>query len=172
MKKNSHLKKNSALLGWRAFLGKPCRRKGSFLVEGTIALFLLVSIAFALLQSTMAILKPRTYTIYQNMADAYLSVEVASANRIDFDAISTDGQYPLYPASARTQVVIGKLPITQADVTADVIRTRMPYTWTATGADALDFGTLGIQVWKLQSHLVYTIDGQEYVKSRTVIRSQ
>ncbi|GAA5497455.1 hypothetical protein Rhal01_03651 [Rubritalea halochordaticola] len=164
--KNRRLRKD--LLG-RARMRK---RKGDFLIEGTIALFLLVSLAFLLLQSSLTILRPRSETIAHNMADAYLTFETALANRVDFDTIPVDGQWPLYPAFSQTQVNLGTMPQSGVIMTGDVRRTRMAYDWAPTGAGAIDFDTLGIQVWKLQSHLVYSVNGTQFVKSRTVVRSQ
>lgn len=149
------------------------RRRGGFLVEGTIAVFLLVVIAFALLESSLNILRPRSYVMQQNMTDAYMSYEVAVANRVDFDEIATGGDWPLYPAHKDTKVTVGTLPGDGGNVTATLIRTRIAPTRTAHGGHpVLGLDDLGISIWKLQSHLVYTIGGQEYVKSRTVIRSQ
>lgn len=45
-------------------------RRGAFLVEGAIALFLLVAISFVLLEASLNILKPRSYVMQQNMTDA------------------------------------------------------------------------------------------------------
>ncbi|SHJ72469.1 hypothetical protein SAMN02745181_2445 [Rubritalea squalenifaciens DSM 18772] len=156
------------LLG-RALLRK---RKGDFLVEGTIALFVLVSLMLVMLQGSLTIVKPRAQTIGHNMADAYLSYELAYANRVDFDSISDSGEWPEYPLYQETQVNLGTLPNSGIVLTGDVRRTRSAYDWTPTGTGAISFTDLGIQVWKLQSHLVYTVNGDTFVKSRIVIRSQ
>jgi len=160
-------------------IGEAQRRKrvimprGGFLVEGAIALFLLVAISLVLLESSLNILKPRSYAIQQNMTDAYMSYEVAYANRIDFDAISTSGEWPESPAFSETTVTVGTMPGAGA-ITATLKRTRVePTRLNAPGVDAvLGFDDLGIQIWELQSHLVYTVGSDEFYKSRTVVRSQ
>ena len=63
------------------------QRRGSFLVETTISLFVLVAIAIVLMNASFNILKPRSWTMKTNLVDAYLSQEVALMNNLDFDDI-------------------------------------------------------------------------------------
>lgn len=148
-------------------------RRGSFLIEGTLALSLIVAISLILLDTSINVLKPRIYTIHQNMTDAQISYEVAYANRADFDSLSeSSSEWPLYPATKDSTVTIGTLPGGQ-DITAVVKRFRKNLTRTTYGAQpVLGLSDLGIEVWELQSVLVYQIGGKEYVKACTVIRSQ
>lgn len=151
---------------------KGAKRKGIFLIEGTVALVLLVSISFVLLDASMNILTPRIHTMKQNLSDSYMSYETAYANRIDFDAISTSGEWPEYPASKTTSVVIGTLP-GGGDVTGTVRRTRIKNTTPQDSYNgALTFTDLNIEHWTLKSFLSYEIGGLDYVKAITVVRSQ
>lgn len=159
--------------GVRSLDARASIRRGGFLVEGAIALFLLVVISLVLLESSLNILKPRSYAMMQNMTDAYLSYEVAYANRVDFDGISTSGEWPVSPAYSESTVTVGTIP-GAGQVTATLKRTRVaPERMTAEGSDPiLDLDDLGIEIWELQSHLVYSIGSDEFYKSRTVVRSQ
>lgn len=167
--KNTHTRHR---LAWVPFRRKRLR-KGSLLIEGSLALSLIVAISLILLDASINVLKPRVYTIHQNMSDAQISYEVAYANRVDFDSISSgSSEWPLYPATKDSTVTIGTLP-GGIDVTAEVKRFRKSLTRTTAGAEpVLGLGDLGIEVWELQSVLAYKVGGKEYVKACTVIRSQ
>lgn len=165
--------------------------RGSFLVESTISLFLLVAISVVLVTSSMNILRPRNWTMKQNLVDAYLTQEVALANRVDFNAISAGtsswgtGDAANYNPSVANGVVVGLLPSFTAGgagrpYTATVHRVRRPHqsnaaiaNFTPSGAGGtIELGDLGIQCYELQTHVEYVLGGSTYVKSRTVIRSQ
>lgn len=183
------------------------KRRGSFLLESAISLFLLVSISVVLLNSSFNILKPRNWTMKQNLVDAFLSQDVALANRIDFETIATGGTVNvLVPgeaatratgwgngaaaaaaianATTQTNVTMGLLPSFTAGgagrpYTATVHRVRIPLQGNAAVADfapangaSLTLADLGIRAYKLETHVEYTLGGNTYVKSRTVIRSQ
>lgn len=169
--------------------------KGSFLVEASVSLILLIAIALVLVSSSLNILKPRVWTMQQNLADAYLSQEVALANRADFDDI-TNGISGWGSGNATTAVAVnlGKMPgfvagtdngrtyqgqLTRVRVLpVDVNGVAMTNSTTAAGfgdggnTAMLTLGDLGIRSYELQSHLTYEVGGRTYVKSRTVIRSQ
>ncbi len=151
------------------------RRAGSFLVEGTVALSLLVAIAIILLSLSIDVITPRVWVIRQNLADAYLTREVALGNSMDFDIIAgRDGNvspWPVFPANTVTNnVVIGTLNNGQ-NVTATLTRTRILRNSPGT-PQFLSLTDLGISMWELQSHLSYTIGGDTYVKSRTMVRTE
>ncbi len=152
------------------------RRAGSFLVEGTVALSLLVAIAIILLSLSIDVITPRVWVIRQNLADAYLTREVALGNSMDFDIIAgrdaaTPSPWPVFPANTVTNnVVIGTLNNGQ-NVTATLTRTRILRNSPGT-PQFLSLTDLGISMWELQSHLSYTIGGDTYVKSRTMVRTE
>lgn len=57
----------------------------------------------------------------------------------------------------------------------NVIRTRIPDedNFPAHGGNGtISTNPAEMQTWKLQSHITYTISGREYVKSRTIVRTQ
>lgn len=153
--------------------GRKSQRRGSLLIEGTAALALLVGISLVLMNASINVLKPRLYTIHQNMSDAQISYEVAYANRVDFDTIASgDSEWPLYPASNTSTVTIGTLAGGK-EVTAEVKRFRKSISRTASGGNpVISLADLGIEVWELQSVVIYKIGGKEYAKACTVIRSQ
>ena len=79
------------------------------------------------------------------------------------------------PASSESTLTLGTLP-GGGILTGTVVRTRSP---DDNNVDSLPetSGTLesnpaNMEVWKLHSHLLYTINGKQYVKSRTVVRTR
>lgn len=150
-------------------------RRGSVLVEAVAAMAMLAVIGVVLLKGSMNVLAPRHWTMVQNLSEAQLSFEKAFAERIEFtDLAATTSPWPVFPAKAEIQVTLGTLPGGKA-ITGKVLRTRIP--------DANNFPAYGgsgtistnpseMEVWKLQSHLAYKINGREYVKSRTVVRTR
>ena len=105
-----------------------------------------------ILKGTMNILAPRQWTMLQNVSDAYLTYEKAYAQRVSFDELTAaSSPWPVYPAKSETAVTLGILP-------------------GGTGTAATNPAEM--QTWKLQSHITYSISGREYVKSRTIVRTQ
>lgn len=145
------------------------------LIEAVVALSIMAVVSLMLLKGTMNILSPRQQTLIQNVSDAYLTYEKAYAQRIDFDELAGSGSpWPVYPAKSEESVTMGTLPGGRT-LTGTVIRTRIPDAnnlpaYGGTGDSTTN--PAGSRTWKLQSHLTYTISDREYVKSRTVVRSQ
>ncbi len=148
---------------------------GSMLVELTIALTLLTSIGLIVFKGNLDIMAPRQWVIHQNMSDAYLTYEEAYAQRISFEQLTgVDSPWPIYPQTDNTEVEMGKLP-GGLPITANVIRTRIP-----DSNNLPEFGGSGsnssnpseMQTWQIQSHLSYQIGENDYIKSRTIIRTQ
>lgn len=151
------------------------------LVEVTMSLSLLSLLGVTLLSLSLNVLRPRQWTVNQSLAEAYLTYERAYAQRLPFEIITaapgstTPSPWPLYPATSTVNnVEIGRLPGNRI-VTGTVTRTRM--------ADALNYPIDGgtgttttnpgaMKTWRLQSVLTYRIGERQYVKSRTVIRTQ
>ena len=150
-------------------------RHGSVLIEAIIALTLLLVVSLVILKGTMNILAPRQWTMVQNVSDAYLSYEKAFAQRISFESLTDAASpWPVYPAKSEGLVTLGTLPGGRT-LTGNVIRTRIPddnnlpaFGGTATAAT----NPAEMQTWILQSHVTYRISGREYVKSRTIVRTQ
>ena len=150
-------------------------RRGSILIEATYALTFLTGLSLILLKLAVNVTAPRQWTLQQSITDAYLTYEKAYAQRLPFaDLLGGDSPWPAYPSKAESTVELGKLPGGTALV-AKVIRTRTP----DPNNFPLDGGNgsaatnpAGMKVWKFQSLLIYELGGREYVKSRTVVRSQ
>jgi len=179
------------------------QRRGSFLIETSISIFLLSAIAIVLLDASFNILKPRVWTMKTNLVDAYLSQEVALMNSLDFEDIADgtddagerinwgDGATSTAVFANAVQlddVVMGKMPGFTAgadngrDYPATVFRVRViPDTAKDNPTTAADFipeatgfnlKNTGVHCYELQTHVVYEIGGETYVKTRSVIRSQ
>lgn len=150
-------------------------RRGSVLIEAMMALVILTVVSMVLLKGTINILAPRQWTLIQNVSDAYLTYEKAYAQRVPFeDMTGTGSPWPVYPAKAETSVTMGTLPGGRT-LSANVIRTRIPDTNNMPafgGSGTATTNPAEMQTWKLQSHITYTISGRNYVKSRTVVRTQ
>ena len=150
-------------------------RRGSLIVELAMAMALLTAIGLVVFKGSLDLMAPRQWTIYQNVSDAYITYEEAYAERISFDELTdTDSPWPIYPLSTTSEVEIGKFPGGNP-IMAKVIRTRiadpnnLP---TAGGSGSITTNPSEMETWQVQCHLTYTIGDNEYVKSRTVIRSQ
>lgn len=151
------------------------RRRGWVMLEAAYALSFLTALSLVLLKLSINITHPRQWTLQQTVTDAYLTYEKAWAQRLPFsDLLADDSPWPAYPAKSEVTVELGKLP-GGAAIEGRVIRTRIPHEdnfpvdgGSGTTAD----NPAGMKVWNFQSLLVYEIGGRDYVKSRTVVRSQ
>ena len=132
-------------------------------------------VSLVVLKGTMNILAPRQWTMVQNVSDAYLSYEKAYAQRIPFETLTdASSPWPAYPAKSEKTVTLGTLPGGRT-LSGNVIRTRVPdeNNFPAHGGSAtLSTNPAEMQTWILQSHVTYKISGREYVKSRTIVRTQ
>ncbi len=111
----------------------------------------------------------------QNVSDAYLTFEKAYAQRIPFeDLVTASSPWPVYPAKSEATVTLGTLPGGRT-LSGNVIRTRIPDDNNLPphgGSGTASTNPAEMQTWRLQSHVTYTINGREYVKSRTIVRTQ
>jgi hypothetical protein len=145
------------------------------LIELTLALALLSAIGLTVFKGSLDLMAPRQWVILQNLSDSYLTYEKAYAERISFEELtSPTSVWPIFPSKSTIEVNIGKIPGGHP-ITAKVIRTRIPDTNNLPvngGSGTLTSNPAEMETWQLQSHLTYTIGDDEYVKSRTVVRSQ
>lgn len=151
------------------------RQKGALLIEATYALVFLTGLSLVLLKLAINITAPRQWTLQQTVTDAYLTYEKAYAQRLPFaDLLAGNSPWPRYPAKSEEDVELGKLPGGRV-ISGKVIRTRLPDDNNFPidgGSGSVRSNPAGMKVWRFQSLLIYELGGRQYVKSRTVIRSQ
>lgn len=140
----------------------------------TISLFLLISIAVFGLQTMISGWMLQNWSIMQSMTDARAGIETAYAQRWVFAALpSSDVEaspdptktnlytlWPVYPASSKTVVTIGKTP--KGPVNATVVRTSYQYSDPLTGA----------QSYLLESYVLYKDHLRQYCKLSKVYRTE
>ena len=145
------------------------------MMEAAYALSFLTALSLVLLKLSINITAPRQWTLQQTVTDAYLTYEKALAQRLPFaDLMADDSPWPAYPKKSDVVVSLGKLP-GGASIEGRVIRTRTPdkNNFPVDGGKGTTADNpAGMKVWNFQSLLVYEIGGRDYVKSRTVVRSQ
>lgn len=154
------------------------RLRASLLIEVAAGFGALLIVSLLLLKAAVAVTTVQQWTVVQGLSDAYMSREVALAKRYPFeDFLSGAGtaQWPATaPISTTAGVVIGRLPGGNT-VTGTLHRIRVADTdnlAASGGTGDADSNPTGVEMWKLQSYLTYTISGRDYVKSRTVLRSR
>jgi hypothetical protein len=136
------------------------REAGVSLVELSVALFLLTTVAVFGFQTMISGWMLQNSSIMQSMTDAYAGIETAYAQRWTFADIPTSGRWPAYPASSSAVVTIGRTP--KGPVNASVVRTSRQSTDALTGA----------QSYMLESYVVYGDELRNYCKVSKVYRSQ
>jgi hypothetical protein len=151
------------------------RFSGSVLLEATYAMTFLAGLSLILLKLSINVTAPRQWTLQQTVSDAYMTYEKAWAQRLPFSDLLADASpWPEYPAKSEVQVELGKLPGGEP-IQATVIRTRIPdnNNFPADGGSGTtNTNPSGMRVYNFQSLLTYTVGDRQYVKSRTVVRSQ
>lgn len=145
------------------------------LIEAMVTLSILTMIGLILLKISLNILHPRQWTLQQTITDAYLTYERSYAERIPFEQlVSEQSPWPASPQTQTTDVEIGRLPGNHP-IFGKVIRTRIPADTNFPidgGSGNPTINPASMKIWKAQSVLSYEIGGKDYLKSRTVIRSQ
>lgn len=136
---------------------------------------MLVFIGLILLKVSLDILVPRQWSLQQTVAEAYMTYERSVAERIPFESLlDTDSPWPAFPDTDQETVAIGRLPGGNP-IIGTITRTRIPsennYPIDG-GTGTTDTNPAAMKVWKVQSLATYSIGGRDYVKSRTVLRSQ
>ncbi len=135
----------------------------------------LSALGLILLKLALNITAPRQWTLQQTVTDAYITYEKAYAQRLPFgELIGDSSPWPEYPEKDEETVELGRLPGGKV-ITGTVVRTRFPddnnYPIDGGSGDAAS-NPAGMKVWRFQSLLVYDVGGRQYLKSRTVVRSQ
>lgn len=148
---------------------------GSVLVEITIAMTLLTVLGLTLLKLSLNITVPRQWTLQQSIADAYMTFEKATAQRLPLKDLTSDQSlWPAHPSVAVNTIELGKLPGGRP-ITGTVSRTRFADAnnlATDGGSGTVASNPAGMEVWEFQSVVRYSVGGRNYLKSRTVVRSQ
>ena len=138
-----------------------------------MAMFILAALGLILLKLSLNILVPRQWALQQTVTDAYMTYERAYAQRIPFETITAaNSPWPLSPATAQSTVELGRRPgdglPEDRVITGTVYRTRIEDNSAATSGT----NPAGMKIWRLQSVVSYKIGKREYLKSRTVVRTQ
>lgn len=150
-------------------------RRGSVLLEATYAMTFLTGLSLILLKLSINVTAPRQWTLQQTVSDAYLTYEKAWSQRLPFaDLLADDSPWPEFPNKSEVEVELGKLPGGKP-IVGTVIRTRIPDSNNFPadgGSGTTDTNPSGMRVYNFQSLLKYQVGDRQYVKSRTVVRSQ
>ena len=144
-------------------------------METVIAMVILTVVGLVLFKGALSTLVPRQWALVQNVSDAYLTNEKAYAERIPFTELTDSGSpWPVFPNKAEETVVMGTLP-GGSTLSGRVIRSRKPDSNNLPahgGSCTSATNPAEMQVWTLQSLVVYEINNREYVKTRTIVRTQ
>jgi hypothetical protein len=150
-------------------------RRGMVLIEAMLALSILTVLGLVLLKLSLNILHPRQWTLQQTLTDAYMTYERSYAERIPFDdLLAANSPWPAFPNKSTVGAEIGRLP-GSIPVVGTVVRTRIPDSSNYPidgGTGSLATNPAAMKVWKVQSVVTYQIGNRNYVKSRTVLRTQ
>ncbi len=140
-----------------------------------MAMVVLSVLGLTMLKMALNITAPRQWTLQQTLTDAYMSYEKAYAQRVPFERLTASGSpWPVYPQKGEEQVEIGRLPGGRL-LTGTVVRTRWPDSNNLSahgGTGTAATNPAGMEVWRVQSIIRYRVGGDDYVKTRTVIRVQ
>lgn len=157
------------------FRRSPRSRSGIALLEVTLGIAALVILAFLLLLLSINSIKAQRWTVMQTLSDAYMSREIALGKRMQFQRLTeNDSLWPPSPQVSTQEVTIGRLP-NGNPVKAVLKRTREAASNNLAAAGGTGDETsnpVGMESWKLQSHLIYNVSDRPYVKTRTVIRTR
>lgn len=149
------------------------RSRASIILEVAMAYGVLMIMAIYLLKSAVSITSGQRWTVIQSMTDAFMTQESAIGTRTPLeDLTAAASQFPTFPATAETTVTIGRLP-GGTPVTGTLRRTKRPDANNlpeAGGSGTAATNPAGMEAWKLQSFLIYTMGSRTYVKSRTTVR--
>jgi hypothetical protein len=134
------------------------REDGSALVELTLSMVVLLSIATFGFNTLVSGFTAQNWTIAQAMTDAQGGIESALAQRWVFSEIKTSGRWPQFPLFDTKTATIGQKP--SGPVTAQVKRTLR------------DLSANGTTTYALESYVLYQNGPRNYCKLSRVIRSE
>lgn len=143
------------------------RTSGSLLLEASVALGLVTTLALLLMRGSLLAITGNQWAVMQTLTDACLTRETALATRLPFADITAEGSLWAVPVSlgevAGQPVTLGRLAGGQAvGGTLRRFRTAEPVNGTETGMSA----------WRLHSVLTYKIGENDYVKTRSTLRTR
>lgn len=143
---------------------RPRRDQGSLLPEVSVALAAATFLALFVLRSSMVTLHSNQWVILQTMTDAWLTGETALASRAPFASLQEEDFWPAAAGAERT-VTLGRLAADRP-VTAILRRFSVeePVSIGVAGADT--------RLIRLHSVLTYRVGDQDYVKTRTTVRTE
>lgn len=150
-------------------------RSGFVLIEATLAMAILTILGLTLLKLSLNVLSPRQWALQQTVTDAYMTYERAYAQRVPFEVVTSNtSPWPYYPQTAQSTVELGRLP-GNVPIMGTVYRSRTPDPGNLekdNGSGNLFTNPAEMNVWRLQSVVSYQVGGRQYIKTRTVVRSQ
>lgn len=145
------------------------------LVEAMLSLSILTVLGLVLLKLSLSVLNPRQWQMRQSLSDAYLTYERSYAERIPFEVLtSANSPWPIYPATARSTVEIGRMP-GGTPIIGTLIRTRTPDPSNLAsdgGTGTLTTNPTAMRTWEALSLLTFQVGNRTYTKTRTVVRFQ
>jgi hypothetical protein len=144
-------------------------RRGSLILESSVALAFASTLALLLLKGSIIGLSGNQWSVMQTLTDAYLTRETALANRTPLaDILAPNSPWPDpetdVPERSEMTVTIGKL-IGGTPVQGRLVRFRINET---TESDAIT----QTNTYRLCSVLSYRIGGKDYHKTRSTLRNQ
>lgn len=143
------------------------RASGSLLLEASVALGLVTTLALLLMRGSLLAITGNQWAVMQTLTDACLTRETALAARLPFADITAEGSLWAAPATlgdvTGQPVTLGRLAGGESvDGTLRRFRTAEPVDGTETGMSA----------WRLHSVLTYKIGENDYVKTRSTLRTR
>ncbi|MEN3943766.1 hypothetical protein WJU23_20870 [Prosthecobacter sp. SYSU 5D2] len=148
----------------------PAPRRGSLLVEVSLAMGLTALVALVLMRASLLAISGNQWTVMQTLTDAYLTRETALANRLPFADVT--GEASAWPAANldSEDVVVDEQTVTLGRLAGGtavqgVIRRFRTQ-------EAAPVSEVSQAVWRLHSILAYNIGDEQYTKSRSVLRVQ
>lgn len=146
---------------------RPWRTSGSLLLEASVALGMVSALALLLMRGSLLAITGNQWAVMQTLTDACLTRETALATRLPFADIEAENSPWSAPAGlgevAGQPVTLGKMAGGQPVAgTLRRFRTIEPVNGVETGVTA----------WRLHSVLTYTIGDDDYVKTRSTLRTR
>lgn len=145
-------------------------------MECAVGFAVLIIVALLLMKLSMVALASRSWIVKQTLSDAYCTRETAYAKRIPFDELTSNtSPWSTYPTITTTTVVLGTLGRGAGDVTGTLKRFKEPMSNNLVeqgGTGSTTTNPSAINSYLIQSVLTYQINGKDYYKTRSAIRTQ